>query len=354
MLPPPRRSAPSSTASLVALRTTIVLLLVDSIVSADGAGSLLPPRPDSLGTGSWPDVDAASAALVVCAVDGTVYTLDAWTGGLRGLFASGPALVGGGGGAADPDGVGGRVIVGLDGGLFLTAVLPPDPDQDLENDEQDEEVPAPVILMDRLPVTAMDVVDSPVTQCLGGEEEDENCDLLMGQRRTTIFSLDPSTGTAHWMQRPTEPGDGFTSSAGAFGGSSRHSRGIKNSVLLQREDYVVRSVDAQTGEGRWDVTVGLFSALDFGSIRPRNRRMRRDEKPRGAVAASLARRASAGLLNIRRARRPGHGVSDENEDDCSNADDCDREFDDDNKNARNALVSLPSVAFGEVRGWGLS
>ena len=82
--------------------------------------------------------------------------------------------------------------------------------------------------------------------------------------------------------------------------------------------------------------------------------MRRDEKPRGAVAASLARRASAGLLNIRRARRPGHGVSDENEDDCSNADDCDREFDDDNKNARNALVSLPSVAFGEVRGWGLS
>lgn len=35
----------------------------------------------------------SSAAFVVCGVDGTVYTLDAYTGQLRGMFASGPSLV---------------------------------------------------------------------------------------------------------------------------------------------------------------------------------------------------------------------------------------------------------------------
>jgi hypothetical protein len=35
----------------------------------------------------------SAASLVVCGVDGTVYTLDAYTGQLRGMFASGPALV---------------------------------------------------------------------------------------------------------------------------------------------------------------------------------------------------------------------------------------------------------------------
>ena len=45
------------------------------------------------GTGHAGKTNNHQEAVIICGIDGTVYTLDAWTGHLRGMFHSGPPIV---------------------------------------------------------------------------------------------------------------------------------------------------------------------------------------------------------------------------------------------------------------------
>mmetsp|Transcript_43045 Transcript_43045/g.90424 ORF Transcript_43045/g.90424 Transcript_43045/m.90424 type:complete len:1541 (-) Transcript_43045:49-4671(-) len=304
-----------------------------------------PPKTNSNSEGYRQDDDddtdhkahlhsTSAASLVVCGVDGTVYTLDAYTGQLRGMFASGPALVfssspdeHGANGDNDADAstnndvytqgddessmnehLNGdasnaitsnvlpnwkeRVVPGLDGKLYSliemvdTATAGEDDDfsechDDGENDDPDNVcgpnsrsggdegsssstgiLPRPgTYNLTPLPISAMDVVDSPISTCRpkDGESQQEQCGIIVGSKKTTIYAIDPTTGKVRWTQDPNggAGGRGFTAHP------PKNTSGRGRTVLLQREDYAVRHLDTDGGEEVWKVELGRFSALDF-------------------------------------------------------------------------------------------
>ena len=324
------------------------------------------------------DQNQNDAALVVCGVDGTVYTFDAWTGDLRGLFASGPALVSSSTlnqededeneyenennnygddnnlddemenvendnddshpfendfdfnldskkndsirqkynvkGSAEENShqhshdhkkegknqqyrerrqyrhqssrLKEQIVPGLDGNIYT---LTHDDQHQKQNDNRKN------VRLDKLPISVMDVIESPVSTCTkyeqrqtgnnfgdGFEKEkdmnEEECGIVMGEKKAKVFALDVSTGSVRWMQHPSSSDMGFTSplrrdsygigvGVGVRVGYNRsQKRKRKNGlVLLQREDYFVRKIDVQSGEEWWNISIAHFSALDFSS-----------------------------------------------------------------------------------------
>jgi len=265
---------------------------------------------------STPHHTISSSSLVVCGVDGTVYTLDAYTGQLRGMFASGSALVytssppeeennnnaqhdfkskGYTNDDVDEDGFSiisleneylndaipsyvkrrkERVVPGLDGRLYTVEL-----EEELIDDSEtcsdiDGSCSSSGNIMrfgggrntayksyhlEELPINAMDVVDSPVSTCQPGtDQDDKQCGIIVGSKKTTIYAIDPTTGKVQWTQDPQGKagGMGYT--------KSRPKKGARGkTVLLQREDYAVRHLDTDGGEEVWKVELGRFSALDF-------------------------------------------------------------------------------------------
>lgn len=279
----------------------------------------------------------AEKILIVCGVDGTVYSLEAENGQLVGMFQSGGALVSSSSVShattpdehssenendpfnaanvnlndedydesssdeSDADEQGERyhhransipkrrVVPGLDGVLYtLIADTGGDTssnnnnDGEQQNDNQNNKNNA--LKLAPLPVSVFDAVESPITTCNDNDDYDEHadtiipCGMVMGEKHTQIFALDPSTGTVQWMQHGGNARMGFTSTASTTPSSLLHNserrrnrrRGRNNNdnnnnvLMLQRENYVVREIDLKTGEENWNVTVGKFHALDFG------------------------------------------------------------------------------------------
>lgn len=164
--------------------------------------------------------------------------------------------------------------------------------------------------------SAPDLVLEPRMACLtvnadsDGVVEDESCGLLIGEKTTELFSLDTETGTARRVgggvqNRPDREASGGGSGHGKghgdkdWGGATEHSEEEEDeegegsheggarkweydssqdhhhqqqqptpptsnsNLLLQRDEYVVRALDAETSEELWFVTVAHFSALDL-------------------------------------------------------------------------------------------
>mmetsp|Transcript_4749 Transcript_4749/g.10776 ORF Transcript_4749/g.10776 Transcript_4749/m.10776 type:complete len:1553 (+) Transcript_4749:165-4823(+) len=274
----------------------------------------------------------SAASLVVCGVDGTVYTLDAYTGQLRGMFTSGPALVfspspeeddgtvvdknndvvHNNNGASEEHGNGDasnaitsnvspswkeRVVPGLDGRLYslfemvgdTTEEVGPDNEYDFEkchasdggeHDELNEVCDSRTFhdassngnndgsviprfgsyQLTPLPISAMDVVDSPISTCRpDSDTQQKQCGIIVGSKKTTIYAINPTTGKVRWTQDPQGGvgGRGFTRHP------PKNSASRGQTVLLQREDYAVRHLDTDGGDEVWKVELGRFSALDF-------------------------------------------------------------------------------------------
>ena len=122
-----------------------------------------------------------------------------------------------------------------------------------------------------LSMNVADVIDAPMRTCdespnhfhsefddnYDYEEYSDNCGIVMGEKRTQIFALNPSTGSVSWMQRGKDHRKGFTTTA-----QSRWQKSA-NELLLQRENFYVRQINIETGVEQWNVTVGRFHALDF-------------------------------------------------------------------------------------------
>uniref|UniRef100_A0A7S2LBQ7 non-specific serine/threonine protein kinase n=1 Tax=Leptocylindrus danicus TaxID=163516 RepID=A0A7S2LBQ7_9STRA len=168
-----------------------------------------------------------------------------------------------------------RVVPGLDGVLYtLVSDNTNQPNQNHDDDADDAHKNA--LKLAPLPVSVFDAVESPITTCGAGENDDHAhpCGMVMGEKHTQIFALDPSTGAVQWMQHGGNARMGFTASSSFLHNSERrrndqngNRRGAKSSdnvLMLQRENYIVREVDLDTGEENWNVTVGKFHALDFG------------------------------------------------------------------------------------------
>mmetsp|Transcript_22623 Transcript_22623/g.26227 ORF Transcript_22623/g.26227 Transcript_22623/m.26227 type:complete len:1631 (-) Transcript_22623:17-4909(-) len=292
-------------------------------------------------------------AVIVCGIDGTVYTLDAWTGRLRGMFASGPPLVGSSSSSSstavnedvahdqdkykdesgnqndvyetqcESDDVDEdicdmkenksnhyhhlsttaeeRVIPGLDGNIYSLTKQPKSTSNNHIHYQDDNQYQ-----LNMLPISIQEVIKQPISTCkrkldnkkkkhnhhqrhdfFGDddeyyprennweyeydeeydnndyEQEQEECGLVMGQANTKIYALDHTTGKVQWMQNPKD--GGFTTAeSNVRTNSNKRNKKIKT-VLLQREDYSIRHVDMDSGSELWNVKLGKFSALDFGT-----------------------------------------------------------------------------------------
>jgi serine/threonine protein kinase len=164
-------------------------------------------------------VKPVSYTLFICAVDGSVYTLDALTGMAKGYFRTGRPLVA----ASSPN-----VVSGLDGHIYMLS---------------DEDVQV-------LPMTVYQVVQHPVQTC--HSDDSNQCGIVTGTKLTYLYALDPITGRLEWTQQYGKMKDTNESSEAV--------------VVLQRQDYIVRHISALTGEEVWNVTLGHVSALDFSSL----------------------------------------------------------------------------------------
>ena len=187
-------------------------------------------------------IDAALGALVIPQLDGVVRAVDARTGADLWRFDSGGALLGASfdrdGGGRGVEGVAARardaVFPGADGALYARRVEP-----------------GRAHVVRRLPVTTRELVEaSPSATADGG--------LVVGRRSSMIYALDARTGA---LARRVDA-DGTTSVARELGAGGVGGDGDPEElVYVGRTEYVVRSVDAVSGEERWNVTHGELRSL---------------------------------------------------------------------------------------------
>jgi glucose dehydrogenase len=127
---------------------------------------------------------------------------------------------------------------------------------------------------------AKDVVDFPISACPENaytqqhQPAQEGCGIIIASKKTTIFAIDPTTGKVRWTQDPhgSAGGRGFTAHPPK---SNNAARG--RTVLLQREDYAVRHLDADIGRERWKLKLGQFSPLGFDVDDEANNSMNEDD-----------------------------------------------------------------------------
>lgn len=342
----------------------------------------------------------SAASIIVCGVDGTVYTLDAYTGKLRNMFPTGPLVF-----TSSPDedhtsdgtstdtmngqgddntiddldgdlinsvasksshGMKERVIPGLiDGRLYSLwegvgdddedksgeCQLPGDEDYDYVDEKcgsvtsQDGTFNSQIKprfepILTPHHITVKDVVDSPFSKCSGGDTQQEQCGIILGSKKITIFAIEPTTGKVQWTQDPQ-------GGAGGLGYTTNPPKAIARgrTVLLQREDYFVRHTDIDGGKDVWKVDLGMFSALVTPPGRKRGvaaiaASVDSQDRKKGGVPPILRRKKSSSLElddsvfgDSRHAGDRKESLFDHREDDV----DHDHSF-----------RGLPSIAFGKV------
>lgn len=225
-------------------------------------------------------------SIIVCAVDGTVYTIDADTGTVRGVFTSGDALIGGDSfttGRTDGSTIVTEKIVpgwvarngSLDGYLYR---LSPETNSIVPFMNVTDVMNSPIKTChpirsrhrqwNRESITQLDedIVDNDENTSGGGRQI---CGIVTGEKKSKIFALNVQTGSLSWihsdgMKYPRSP---------SFGEAQHHSFATPptaeesiSTVLLQREDYLIRHFDELTGETNWDVRLAYFHAWEFPSF----------------------------------------------------------------------------------------
>ncbi|CAM9392387.1 unnamed protein product, partial [Chrysoparadoxa australica] len=207
--------------------------------------------------------------VIAVTVDGTVQSMDAWTGEVYGDFDSGGPVVSSStrmGHRMDQD----LVIPGLDGVIYTLS--------------RDGELSV-------LPSSAPDLVLEPkLTRCFSAaaEDVDDDCGLLIGEKTTKLFAIDTSSGLGHFL------GGGAGSSTTAK--TATLSAGA-DTLLLQRDEYVVRALstdsNAPVGIGElWNVTVAHFTALDASG--PLRAGLTRSKAQASALDGSVGEASSDG------------------------------------------------------------
>ena len=212
-------------------------------------------------------LEEGDLSIVISTIDGGVHTVDAWTGHAKGLFYSGPPLysssfflgAGDGGKGEESQRVNPRdnkyfVMPTLEGRIVCV------------REDGTQEILAPNVL---------DLIDNPVMSC---PDYEESCGLLLGEKTTKIFALDGGSGNIKWVNSkfklggaaragahpqappgtsPTTEEETTSFSAPPAGGGG----GKAPPILLQRDDYVIRSLNVQNGAEEWNVTLSEIFAI---------------------------------------------------------------------------------------------
>ena len=198
--------------------------------------------------------DASSAAansyLLLCLTDGSIHSVQAWTGEYESSIVTDPLLQTHRT-AASTD----MVLPGLDGRLYWR---PPSP-------HPDDESGAPPVQqqpLQELPLTVHALLENPVRSCDPTESSSgskssstlEDCGILTAEAVTSLLAL-TEKGKLLWKTHGGGRSDTPTEAEAS---------GRNNILLLQRKDYWVQHVLASTGQQSWNVSLGTYEALDFG------------------------------------------------------------------------------------------
>ena len=204
--------------------------------------------------------------LVLCLVDGNILIYDAYDGTFHSGFRSGIPLVGASSTLTTATTTSNtskktsrrRIVPGLDGRLYITS------DQDSNNNNNNKEGgTAETMTLHPLTITVVDVLQNPVKTCSSEHE----CGIVTATKATSLFALDVATGQLVWYQTP----NGKTTTV------STPSR--LGTVLLQREDFLVRQISTDSGDQVWNVTLGTFQALEFGDHHTQQQESNQQQPP---------------------------------------------------------------------------
>ena len=137
---------------------------------------------------------------------------------------------------------GAGVVPGVDGRIYQF-------DDDLEpralpaTAQELAAMDVPMMACENLPDTLVPASEGPAWR---------NCGILTSHREKSIWAVDVDTGELQWVH----PDDGK---------NSERNKGKGTPAFLQREEYTVAAMDAQTGTESWSVSVAHLSAFGLTS-----------------------------------------------------------------------------------------
>jgi serine/threonine protein kinase len=213
------------------------------------------------------DDDMIATFFLVCSVDGSIVAVNAANGDILSFLHTHRPLVG----ASHPQ----HIVPGLDGTIYQYHRNDDDDDDDYdfdynddassdENNNNNDELFV-------LPMTVEDVLHHPVRTCTSSSNNNNNnhrdCGIVTGTKLTHLYAFNGDTKQLQWTQKEQQQqqqrNDDDASSSSSSSSSSDTCDESANVVLLQREDFVVKSISASTGREAWNITLGRFSALEF-------------------------------------------------------------------------------------------
>lgn len=197
--------------------------------------------------------------LLLCLTDGSIYSLEAWTGDFQSVIYTDPLLQTNH--HPDESSISDSNVIwpGLDGRLYWrppVAVAASSSSSSSGVDSKDDSMhgrlpPRTPQLppLQELPLTVSTLLENPVRSC--DPDNHRDCGILTAQAVTSLLALSES-GDLLWQST----GGGTESPP-----LSENSPGA--SILLQRKDYWVSNVRAESGRQSWNVSMGTYQALDF-------------------------------------------------------------------------------------------
>ncbi len=182
--------------------------------------------------------DRSSSFLLLSLTDGTLVTMNAWTGKLEASVSTDPLLQKHRtdtefSDEQQPEDSSVLIVPGLDGRLYSYSELSESGDPSLEV----------------LPFSIHSIMEHPIRSCTPNTQE---CGILTASAETSLIALDEK-GRLLWK---TENGESIL----------REKRPTEAALLLQRKEYWIRHVSESTGKQAWNVSLGNYQALDFRDI----------------------------------------------------------------------------------------
>ena len=198
--------------------------------------------PHSIPAFNGQNDDRSSSFLLLSLTDGTLVTMDAWSGKFETSVSTDPLLqkhrtnddmerFDDQGQQQQDSSV--SIVPGLDGRLYSYSELSEGGDPSLE----------------LLPFSIHSILEHPIRSCT---PETQECGILTASAETSLIALD---GKGHLLWK-TENGEAIV----------RGKRSKESSLLLQRKEYWIRHVSETTGKQAWNVSLGNYQALDFRDI----------------------------------------------------------------------------------------
>ena len=259
--------------------------LSDSSTNNHKDGPLEPPQQQQNNHHHHPPPAPPSSAptsfFVLCLTDGTIVSVEAWTGIHTSVWQTDPLvqrhLPVDHPKMESSTSTGILILPGLDGRLYYR---PPPPSVATSSEAACDEnaqvketammiSDAPSLpLLQELPITMDQLLENPVRSCQPMEtmksqnediEEGEDCGIVSAKTETSLLALSSLSGAVQWRSGH----DG--SDNNHYPNSDEHvNRQKKESVLLlQRKDHFVQYVQISNGKQLWNVSLGNYQALDF-------------------------------------------------------------------------------------------